>query len=192
MSRAGPQAQARPGCVLSFEVCALLGCPSISKSFSCCELTPFHFAESPSFGSPSLELWVEVSCGPGLWTVQTVATDGERLDSGPQVLSEGFPKNLSRPQSCLAGSGRVLASILLRWMLSKWVPWLLGPWPPGDLVQAKCILGDGTILDMWGSWGPAPSLGWLLPPAVAPRPTHSRTLDCARSEGGNGFSVAVC
>lgn len=76
-------------------------------------------------------------------------------------------------------------------MLSRWVLWLLGLWPPGGLVQAKCILGDGTILDLWGSWGPAPSLGCLLPPAVAPRPTHSRPLDCARSEGGNGCSVGA-
>lgn len=108
-----------------------------------------------------------------------------------RCCQKGFPKNLSRPQSCLAGSGRVLASVLLRRMLSKWVLWLLGPWPPGGLGQAKCILGDGTILDMWGSWGPAPSLGCLLPPAVAPRPTHSRPLDCARSEGGNGCSVGA-
>lgn len=32
---------------------------------------------------------MEVNCGPGLWTPQTVAIDGEGLDSGPQVLSEG-------------------------------------------------------------------------------------------------------
>lgn len=87
--RAGCQAQARPSYVLSFEVCALLRCSSVSKSFSCSELTPFHFAEIPSFGSHSLELWMEVNCGPGLWTPQTVAIDGEGLDSGPQVLSEG-------------------------------------------------------------------------------------------------------
>ena len=63
-----------------------------------------------------------------------------------------------------------MASVLLRKMLSRWVLWLLGLWPPGGLVQAKCIVGDGTVLDLWGSWGPAPSLGCLLPPAVAQGP----------------------